>query len=248
MRSVLPSIQAPTLILHRAENRHYRVPMGRYLAEHIPGAKYVELPGADWYPPFVNAEPVLDEIEEFLTGAPPSPAQDRILATVLFTDIVGSTDLATRLGDQHWLDLRAAHDGLVRTNLARYRGKEVATTGDGFLATFDGPARAVRCASEIASAVRSLGIEIRAGCTAARSRSRTDRSQGSRSTSPRASWHLQVRAGCWCRARSRISWSVRPSGSPTAGLTSEASLASGACSRSPGSPRSRLAHRACQRV
>jgi len=145
VRSVLPSIQAPTLILHRAENRHYRAPMGRYLAEHIPGAKYVELPGADWYPPFVNAEPVLDEIEEFLTGAPPSPAQDRILATVLFTDIVGSTDLATRLGDQRWLDLRAAHDGLVRTNLDRYRGKEVATTGDGFLATFDGPARAVRC-------------------------------------------------------------------------------------------------------
>jgi class 3 adenylate cyclase/pimeloyl-ACP methyl ester carboxylesterase len=163
VRSVLPSIQAPTLILHRAENRHYRAPMGRYLAERIPGAKYVEFPGSDWYPPFVNAEPVLDEIEEFLTGARPSPAQDRILATVLFTDIVGSTDLAARLGDQRWLDLRAAHDGLVRTHLDRYRGKEVATTGDGFLATFDGPARAVRCASEIASAVRSLGIEIRAG-------------------------------------------------------------------------------------
>jgi class 3 adenylate cyclase/pimeloyl-ACP methyl ester carboxylesterase len=163
VRSVLPSIQAPTLILHRAENRHYRVPMGRYLAEHIPGAKYVELPGADWYPPFVNAEPVLDEIEEFLTGARPAPAQDRILATVLFTDIVGSTDLAARLGDHRWLDLRAAHDGLVRTHLERYRGKEDATTGDGFLATFDGPARAVRCASEISIAVRSLGIEIRAG-------------------------------------------------------------------------------------
>jgi class 3 adenylate cyclase/pimeloyl-ACP methyl ester carboxylesterase len=163
VRSVLPSIQAPTLILHRVENRHYRVPMGRYLAEHIPGAKYVEFPGADWYPPFVNAQPVLDEIEEFLTGARPVPAQDRILATVLFTDIVGSTDLAARLGDQRWLDLRAAHDGLVRTHLDRYRGKEVATTGDGFLATFDGPARAVRCASEIASSVRSLGIEIRAG-------------------------------------------------------------------------------------
>jgi class 3 adenylate cyclase len=98
-----------------------------------------------------------------LTGARPAPAQDRILATVLFTDIVGSTDLAARLGDQRWLDLRAAHDGLVRTHLDRYRGKEVDTTGDGFLATFDGPARAVRCASEIASAVRSLGIEIRAG-------------------------------------------------------------------------------------
>ena len=163
VRSVLLSIQAPTLILHRAENRHYRVPMGRYLAEHIPGAKYVELPGADWYPPFVNAQPVLDEIEEFLTGARPVPAQDRILATVLFTDIVGSTDLAARLGDQRWLDLRAVHDGLVRTHLDRYRGKEVTTTGDGFLATFDGPARAVRCASEIASSVQSLGIRIRAG-------------------------------------------------------------------------------------
>ncbi|HEX5905889.1 MAG TPA: adenylate/guanylate cyclase domain-containing protein [Propionibacteriaceae bacterium] len=163
VRSVLPSIQAPTLILHRVDNRHYRVAMGRYLAEHIPGAKYVELPGADWYPPFVNAQPVLDEIEEFLTGARPVPAQDRILATVLFTDIVGSTDLAARLGDQRWLDLKAAHDGLVRTHLDRYRGKEVTTTGDGFLATFDGPARAVRCASEIASSVQSLGINIRAG-------------------------------------------------------------------------------------
>ena len=163
VRSVLPSIQAPTLIVHRAENRHYRTPMGRYLAEHIPGAKYVELPGADWYPPFVNAEPVLDEIEEFFTGARPAAAQDRILATVLFTDIVGSTDIAARLGDRRWLDLRAAHDDLVRMHLDRYRGRDVATTGDGFLATFDGPARAVRCASEIASAVRSLGIEIRAG-------------------------------------------------------------------------------------
>ena len=163
VRSALPSIQGPTLILHRADNRHYRAPMGRYLAEHIPDAKYRELPGADWYPPFVSAEPVLDEIEEFLTGTRPVPAQDRVLATVLFTDIVNSTDLAARLGDQRWLDLRAAHDGLVRTQLDRYRGKVVATTGDGFLATFDGPARAVRCASEIASAVRSLGIQIRAG-------------------------------------------------------------------------------------
>jgi class 3 adenylate cyclase/pimeloyl-ACP methyl ester carboxylesterase len=163
VRSVLSSIQAPTLILHRAENRHYRAPMGRYLAEHIPGSKYVELPGSDWYPPFVNSEPVLDEIEEFLTGAPPAPALDRILATVLFTDIVNSTDLAAQLGDQRWLELRAAHDRLVRTELNRYRGNEVTTTGDGFLATFDGPARAVKCASEIASAVRSLGMKVRAG-------------------------------------------------------------------------------------
>lgn len=163
VRSVLPSIQAPTLILHRAANRHYRVAMGRHLADHIPGATYVELPGADWYPPFVDSEPVLDRIEEFLTGDRPQPADDRVLATVLFTDIVGSTDQAARLGDRRWLDLRAAHDALVREQLGRYRGREVATTGDGFLAIFDGPARAVRCASEIASGVRSLGIEIRAG-------------------------------------------------------------------------------------
>jgi class 3 adenylate cyclase/pimeloyl-ACP methyl ester carboxylesterase len=163
VRSVLSSIQAPTLILHRAENRHYRAPMGRYLAEHIPGSKYVELPGSDWYPPFVNSEPVLDEIEEFLTGAPPAPALDRILATVLFTDIVNSTDLAARLGDQRWLELRAAHDRLVRTELNRYRGNEVTTTGDGFVATFDGPARAVKCASDIAGGVRSLGMKVRAG-------------------------------------------------------------------------------------
>jgi class 3 adenylate cyclase len=163
VRSVLPSIQAPTLLLHRAGNRHYRAPMGRYLAEHIPGATYVELPGADWYPPFVDAEPILDRIGEFLTGDRPEPADDRVLATVLFTDIVGSTDTAARLGDRRWLDLKEAHDALVRAQLERYRGREIATTGDGFLAIFDGPARAVRCASEITAGVRSLGIEIRAG-------------------------------------------------------------------------------------
>jgi class 3 adenylate cyclase len=163
VRSVLTTIQAPTLVLHRAENRHYRAPLGRYLADHIPGAKYVELPGADWYPPFVNSDRGLDEIEEFLTGARPALQQDRILATVLFTDIVASTERAASLGDQEWLDLLEAHDRLVRVHLERFRGKEVKTTGDGFLATFDGPARAVRCASELANAVRPLGLQIRAG-------------------------------------------------------------------------------------
>jgi class 3 adenylate cyclase len=139
------------------------VAMGRYLAEHIPGARYVELPGADWYPAFVDSEPLLDEVETFLTGIRPPPAEDRILATVLFTDIVGSTQVAARLGDEGWVALRARHDALVRTELDRFRGKEVVTTGDGFLAIFDGPARAVRCAVEIGRSVRSLGIEIRAG-------------------------------------------------------------------------------------
>jgi class 3 adenylate cyclase len=106
---------------------------------------------------------VLDRIEEFLTGDRPEPTDDRVLATVLFTDIVGSTDAAARLGDRRWLDLKDAHDALVRAQLDRYRGREVATTGDGFLAIFDGPARAVRCAAEIAAAVRTLGIEVRAG-------------------------------------------------------------------------------------
>ena len=137
--------------------------MGRYVAEHISGARYVELPGSDWYPPFLDAEPLLDEIEEFLTGARPAPAYDRILATVLFTDIVASTALAARLGDETWLELLSAHDGVVRSQLERFRGREITTTGDGFVATFDGPARAVRCASEIAASTASLGIEIRAG-------------------------------------------------------------------------------------
>ena len=163
VRSVLPSVAAPTLVLHRARNPHYRPPVGRYVAEHIPGARYVELPGSDWYPPFLDAEPLLDEVEEFLTGSRPAPAHDRILATVLFTDVVASTELASRLGDEAWLELLAAHDAVVRSQLERFRGREVTTTGDGFVATFDGPARAVRCASGIAASVASLGIEIRAG-------------------------------------------------------------------------------------
>ncbi|WP_353828867.1 adenylate/guanylate cyclase domain-containing protein [Agromyces sp. SYSU T0242] len=163
VRSVLPSIQAPTLVLHRSGNLHYRIAMGRYLADHIPGARLVELPGADWYPQFLDAEPLLDEIEEFVTGDRPVPIDDRVLATVLFTDIVGSTDHAARLGDQRWLDLKLAHDALVRSLIERHRGRGVTSTGDGFLALFDGPARAVRCAWEITSAVRSLGIEVRAG-------------------------------------------------------------------------------------
>ncbi|MDH5286400.1 MAG: adenylate/guanylate cyclase domain-containing protein [Betaproteobacteria bacterium] len=164
VRSVLPAISAPTLVIHRAENRHYRVEYGRYLAEHIPDALYVELPGADCFP-FHTAESdrVLDEIHGFLTGERESPPSDRELSTVLFTDVVGSTDLAARFGDARWLELRAAHNDVVRRNLLAFHGREVATTGDGFLATFDGPARAVHCAVRIRDAVRELGLEIRAG-------------------------------------------------------------------------------------
>ena len=164
VRSVLPTISVPTLVLHRKDNRHYRLAFGQYLAEHIPGARLVELPGKDCYP-FHTRESagVLNEIEEFLTGVRQAPPADRELATVLFTDIVGSTKLAAELGDARWLELRAVHDYLVRQNLATFRGREVKTTGDGFLATFDGPARAVYCAVRIRDAAHSLGSEIRAG-------------------------------------------------------------------------------------
>lgn len=164
VRSVLPSIRVPTLVVHRADNRHHRVGFGRYLAEQIPKAKYVELPGADSYPFHAgDFGPVLDEIQEFLTGVREAPAPDRILATVLFTDIVGSTERAAEMGDEKWLDLRQTHHRLVREYLERFRGREIETAGDGFLATFDGPTRAVTCAAAIAEGVRSLGVELRAG-------------------------------------------------------------------------------------
>ena len=163
VRHVLPAIRVPTLILHRSGDRHIRVGHGRYLAEHIPAAKYVELPGEDHVVHVGDTEAMLGEIEEFLTGARSAPESDRVLATVLFTDIVGSTEHAAALGDGGWRDLLVAHHEMVRRELERCRGREIGTTGDGFLALFDGPARAVRCACAIAQAVRRLGIDIRAG-------------------------------------------------------------------------------------
>lgn len=160
---VLPSIQAPTLVVHRRGNRHVRVEHGRYLAEHIPGAVYRELDGEDHVFCAGNTDALVDEIEEFLTGVRPALATDRVLATVLFTDIVGSSDKAAEVGDRAWRKLLDAHDAVVRTQLERFRGREIKTTGDGFLATFDGPARAIRCAVELSTGLRSLGLEIRAG-------------------------------------------------------------------------------------
>jgi len=163
VRSVLPTIRVPTLILHRVGDQRVNVGGARYTAERIPGAKYVELPGDDhiwWYG---DTDALVDEVEEFLTGTHHTPEPDRVLATVLFTDIVGSTEHAARLGDRRWREMLADHDRLVRTHLERSRGREVKHTGDGFLATFDGPARAIRCASMICDRVRQLGLEVRAG-------------------------------------------------------------------------------------
>ena len=163
IRHVLPTIRVPTLVMHRADDMLVPVAHGRYLSRHIPAARYVELPGGGnfWFDD--DGDAILAEIEEFVTGTRPTPAADRVLLTVLFTDIVGSTRLAVDLGDARWRDLLAAHHALVRRELARFRGREVKTMGDGFLATFDGPARAIRCAHAITEAVRALDVEVRAG-------------------------------------------------------------------------------------
>jgi class 3 adenylate cyclase len=135
---------------------------GRYIAQRIPGSRFVELPG-DIHVPFHVPDQIVDEIEEFLTGVRPVAEIDRVLATVLFTDIVASTETAARLGDRDWALLLDRHNAIVRTQLGRFRGREIDTAGDGFVATFDGPARAIRCAQEIVGTVRPLGIEVRAG-------------------------------------------------------------------------------------
>jgi len=163
IRHVLPSIHVPTLVLHRVGDVRVNVKAGRYLAQHIAGARYVELPGDDHLFFAGDAGRILDEIEEFLTGSRSDVETDRVLATVLFTDIVDSTARAAALGDRDWRRLLESHHQRVRHELARFRGQEVKTLGDGFLATFDGPARAVRCAAAIRDAIGGLGLQVRAG-------------------------------------------------------------------------------------
>jgi class 3 adenylate cyclase len=153
----------PTLILNRRDDRSVNVEEGRWMAGQIPDARFVELPGEDHLPWVGDQDAVLDEVQEFLTGARPERVADRVLATVLVTDIVGSTRLAAQLGDRAWCDLLERHHAIVREALAASRGREVDTAGDGFLATFDGPARAVACACRIRDALQPLGLEIRAG-------------------------------------------------------------------------------------
>jgi class 3 adenylate cyclase len=163
VRDRLAQIRVPTLILHRSNIERLGVGHGRYLAEHIVGAKYVELPGNDTLYWVGDTERMLDEIEEFLTGVRGGPGTERVLTTVLFTDIVRSTDLAARLGDRRWRDLLESHDRAVRQQLKRFRGHEVNTAGDGFLATFDSPGRTVECALAIREALKALDLDVRAG-------------------------------------------------------------------------------------
>ncbi|HEY7651091.1 MAG TPA: adenylate/guanylate cyclase domain-containing protein [Methylomirabilota bacterium] len=163
VRAILSTIRVPALVLHGARERNVPVEAGRYLAERIPEAKYVELPGADHIPWGEDAELILDEIEEFLTGTRRGVEPDRILATVMFTDIVDATRKASEMGDRRWRDLLAAHHALVREHLSKFRGREIDTAGDGFLSTFDGPARGIRAACAVSEGVRQLGLEVRAG-------------------------------------------------------------------------------------
>jgi class 3 adenylate cyclase len=163
VRAVLPSVHVPTVVLHRRDDAFVDIGHSAYLAEHIDGARFVELAGADHWPWAGDADAVIGEVQELVTGARDAPDADRVLTTVLFTDIVSSTELAHTLGDRRWRDLLERHWDVARRELRRFRGREVKTTGDGVLATFDGPARAVRCAAAIRDASAGLGIELRAG-------------------------------------------------------------------------------------
>jgi class 3 adenylate cyclase len=164
VRALLPTVRVPTLVVHHTDVPLIRPEFGKYVADRISGAKYVELPGRNIYH-FVEPgwRASFQEIHQFLTGHQAEVADDRVLATVLFTDIVDSTRRAAEMGDRDWHALLDAHDAVVRSQLSRFRGREVNTSGDGFLAMFDGPQRAIRCAMAIRDAVQALGIEVRAG-------------------------------------------------------------------------------------
>jgi class 3 adenylate cyclase len=163
VRHILPATRVPTLILHRTGERVLDVGHARYMAQHIPGAKLVELAGEDHTPWSGDRDAVLDEVEQFLTGRRHAQVPDRVVATVLFADIVGSTERAAALGDKHWRELLEVFYAKVREVLRHYRGREINTAGDGFLAAFDGPARAIRCAGAIRDTVRPLNLEVRCG-------------------------------------------------------------------------------------
>jgi class 3 adenylate cyclase len=163
VRDVLPTIRVPTLVVHRRDNPIVTVEQGRYVAEQIEGARFVVVPGADYGLAVGDVDAVIDEVEEFLTGSRPAHATDRVLATVLFTDIVDSTPRAVELGDARWREVLERHDELARAEVARFGGAIIDFTGDGLLATFEGPARAVRCAFALRDRLRSLGLEIRSG-------------------------------------------------------------------------------------
>jgi class 3 adenylate cyclase len=174
VRALLPALTMPTLVLHRAGNRFIRLGAGQYLADNIEGATYVELPGEDHAFYVGDSDALLDEIEEFLTGSRQSPEGNVVTASILFTDIVASTEHSARLGHRKWITLTEDHDSMVRATLHRHRGREVKTLGDGFLASFDASSRAVRAATEIVAASSGMGLSVRAGVHAGEVEFRSD--------------------------------------------------------------------------
>jgi hypothetical protein len=185
IRAALPTIRVPPLVVHHADDPFTPPVLGEYVADHIPGAKYVAVPGRNLHQFVEPWRDSFQEIAEFLTGQHAEVADDRVLATVLFTDIVDSTRRAAEIGDRDWHALLDAHDAVVRAQLSRFRGREVNTAGDAFLAMFDGPQRAIRCAMAIRDAVRALGIEVRAGLHTGECEVRAMTSAGSPCTSAR---------------------------------------------------------------
>ena len=163
IRAVLPTVRVPTLVLTRSDPPHDRNQVARWVADQIDGARFAEVPGRDLASWVGDTDALIDEVEEFVTGVKEGTSSERLLATVLFTDLVTSTECAVELGDARWKELLASHQTIVRAELAKYRGREVDTAGDGFFAIFDGPARAVRCAQAAIDVVRSLSLEVRAG-------------------------------------------------------------------------------------
>jgi hypothetical protein len=188
VRHILPTVHVPTLVIHRTDDKVEPVEEGRYIAEHIPGARFIELPGADHIFPLDDLVPHIGRFIEIIRTE--QGDFDRVLATVLFTDIVGSTERAAVLGDRTWGELLDRHHSAVRALFGRYRGKEIDNAGDGFLATFDGPARAIRCGRAIVDSVKSLGIEIRAGC-------HTGEVQLDGNTVRGIAVHIGARVGAW---------------------------------------------------
>jgi hypothetical protein len=221
VRPILPVISSPTLVLHTVENRFMPIEHGRYLAQHVPNARLVELPGADLQMFLGSAvgPVVIDEIEEFLTGTRVAADHTRMLTTLLFTDVVGSTDRVAAVGDHAWRTVLDRHDEAARRQLARFSGHQEKLTGDGLLATFDGPARAIRCGTAIRDAARQIGLDVRVGIHTLKSNDAAPRWRASPSTShvACAKPHNQVR--CSYRGRSSISWPVRARHSTTAAST-----------------------------
>jgi class 3 adenylate cyclase len=220
VRPLLASVSVPTLVLHREGDRLVRLGAGRYLAEHIPGARLVVLPGADHALFAGDTDALVDEVEEFLTGARSGAEADVVTATVLFTDIVGSTEQQARVGPREWSRLADHHDAMVRAALARYRGQEVKTTGDGFLATFDATGRALRCATEILAAAKGIGLELRAGVHAGEVEVRGDDLGGLAVSIAKRVCDLAAPGRVLVSETVGVSWSVRASSSKTRASTS----------------------------